>query len=171
MDNIIIFVLVIALLLILTKSHETFQQNKYDNYQIPEKDLKQQRYLSFLDDTYKQLKQTTKNLKSCVTKELNDEMKKEILQPVYKKWDEMTPEKMGFKKEVDKKTNVAIDCVGLSDYLCQFTDSNFYLSSDRVFLPPPWTLKSYKDIDYSKQTNLKCFNENLNCCKLLFKKK
>ena len=109
---------------------------------------------------YSEFKKKTKTIDK-----LTDDIENEILSPVYKKWDENTPNKNIYKREFNKKGELSIDCTALSNHLCQFTDPNFYIPSDRVYAPPPWLIKSYKDLEYLKQTNLKCFNENFACCK------
>lgn len=140
--------------------------NKYDQFKFPH-EINGQKYLTFLNDINESFKQKIKNTTELNAErcsgqgsniELDENTQREILQPVYKKWAQKFPKYFN-------KTSDALDCVSISDNLCQFTDPNFYLSSDRVYAPPPWTIKSYKDIEYSKQTNLKCFNENLSCCK------
>lgn len=156
MNTYIILLLIIIVILLFANNYENFNQDFYKSYKI-DKQLKRQEYLTFLDDTYNEFKTKTKNIDK-----LTDSVQKDILFPVYKKWDETTPKKLSY---INKQNDKSIDCVGLSNYLCQFTDPNFYISSDKVYAPPPWLINSYKDIDYSKQTNLKCFNENLSCCK------
>lgn len=127
------------------KKQESFRIDPYKQYQIDNK-LSDQTYLNFLQKVYDQFKIVTK--KNCSPK-LTDEMKNEILNPVYNA----------------KNKN---DCVNISQQLCEFTDPNFYISSDKSYLPPPWLIKSFKNIEYPKQTNLHCFNENMNCCSVTF---
>lgn len=156
---IVIFFIVIIFIILFKKSYESFYQDPYKNY-IVDGTLPQQRYLTFLENMYSEFKNKTKNIDK-----LTDTIENEILFPVYKKWDENTPDKPMYKKEFNKKGDVSIDCTALSNHLCQFTDPNFYIPSDRVYAPPPWLLKSYKNLEYPKQTNLKCFNQNSSCCK------
>lgn len=155
----IILFIIIILIILFKKSYESFYQDPYKSYVLDEK-LPQQRYLTFLENIYSEFKNKTKNFDK-----LTDTMENWILFPVYKKWDEKTPDKLPYKKEFNKKGDISIDCTALSNHLCQFTDPNFYIPSDRVYAPPPWLLKSYKDLEYPKQTNLKCFNQNSSCCK------
>lgn len=156
MITIIIFIVIIILLF--KKTSESFQDT-YKTYIIDEK-LPQQRYLTFLENMYSEFKNKTKNIDK-----LNDSIENSILFPVYKKWDENTPDKKNYKKEINKKGDISIDCTALSNHLCEFTDPNFYIPSNRVYAPPPWLLKTYKDLEYPKQVNLKCFNQNSSCCK------
>lgn len=158
MKHIILFI-VIILIILFTKSYESFNQDQYKSYVFDEK-LKSQEYLSFLENVYSEFKKKTKTIDK-----LTDDIENDILSPIYKKWDENTPNKTIYKKELNKKGELSIDCTALSNHLCQYTDPNFYISSDRVYAPPPWLIKSYKDLEYPKQTNLKCFNENFACCK------
>lgn len=159
MNIIILFVIILILIILFTKNYESFTQDRYKNYIFDEK-LKPQEYLTFLENVYSEFKKKTKNIDK-----LTDNIENEILSPIYKKWDENTPNKTIYKKEINKKGEPSIDCTALSNHLCQFTDPNFYIPSDRVYAPPPWLIKSYKDLEYLKQTNLKCFNQNFACCK------
>lgn len=154
----IILILIIIIFLI-TKKFEYFNQDPYKNY-ISEEKLQDQTYLTFLENVYTEFKDKTKSIDK-----LTDQTENDILSPIYKKWDTNTPNKLIYKKEINKKGELSLDCTALSNHLCQFTDPNFYLSSDRVYAPPPWLLKSYKDLEYLKQTNLNCFNQNFACCK------
>lgn len=154
----IILILIIIIFLI-TKNFEYFNQDPYKNY-ISEEKLQDQTYLTFLENVYTEFKDKTKSIDK-----LTDQTENDILSPVYKKWDENTPNKPAYKKDFNKKGDVSIDCTALSNHLCQFTDPNFYIPSDRVYSPPPWLLKTYKNLEYPKQVNLKCFNQNSSCCK------
>lgn len=156
MITIILFIVIVILLS--KKTSESFQDT-YKTYIIDEK-LPQQRYLTFLENMYSEFKNKTKNIDK-----LNDSIENNILFPVYKKWDENTPNKPIYKKEINKNGDISIDCTALSNHLCEFTDPNFYIPSNRVYAPPPWLLKTYKDLEYPKQVNLKCFNQNSSCCK------
>lgn len=157
MITVILFIVI--LIIIFTKSYESFNQDPYKIY-ISDEKLQDQEYLTFLENVYSEFKNKTKSIDK-----LTDQTENDILSPVYKKWDENTPNKTIYKKEINKKGELSIDCTALSNHLCQFTDPNFYLSSDRVYAPPPWLLKSYKNLEYLKQTNLNCFNQNFACCK------
>lgn len=156
---IIIIIFIVIFILIFTQKYESFNQDPYKTYIFDEK-LQQQPYLTFLDNMYTEFKNKTKTIDK-----LTDNVENDILFQVYKKWDDNTPDKTLYKKDFNKKGDISIDCTALSNNLCQFTDPNFYIPSDRTYAPPPWLLKSYKNLQYPKQTNLKCFNQNSSCCK------
>lgn len=66
------------------------------------------------------------------------------------------------QKEKDKTK--AIDCVAMASDICEFTNPYFYLSQS-LYFPPPWTVNSFKNIEYQKNVNLSCFNKNYDCCR------
>ena len=66
------------------------------------------------------------------------------------------------QKEKDKQKS--IDCVAVASDICEFTNPYFYLSQS-LYFPPPWTVNSFKNIEYQKNVDLSCFNKNYDCCR------
>jgi hypothetical protein len=124
--------------------------------------LKRQKHLNFLGtlkDRFDQL--SPKTAGSCDNK-INAQLENKVLNDVFTN---LKKEKLHYKTEFSKnnKTN-GIDCVAIASDICEFTNPYFYLSQSLNF-PPPWTVNSFKDIEYPKNVNLSCFNKNYDCCR------
>lgn len=157
MNRIFFFIIILIIIWNLIPI-ETFTQDPYKEFTIEttllantssDKSTGKQVHLNYLNDVLTNFKK--KDIR-CSDK-LTDLIQKDILLPVYNK----------YQKEFNNNTD--LDCLGLANYLCQFTDPNFYISSDKSFLPPPWQIKTFQSITYPKQTNLQCFKDHFNCCK------
>jgi len=64
---------------------------------------------------------------------------------------------------LQKDKQKSIDCVAVASDICEFTNPYFYLSQS-LYFPPPWTVNSFKNIEYQKNVDLSCFNKNYDCC-------
>jgi hypothetical protein len=96
---------------------------------------------------------------------LNQKIQKQVLGDIFDTMDKTTKDIPHYKKEhsrTDPKRSY--DCVGMASHVCETTNPYFYLSESKHF-PPPWTVATYKSLDYPTNTNLNCFNKNFDCCK------
>jgi hypothetical protein len=111
--------------------------------------LKRQKHLDLLGNIKDRLDQL--NVKGSCDNKINAQVENQALNNVF----------TNLQKEKDK-TN-AIDCVAMASDICEFTNPYFYLSQS-LYFPPPWTVNSFKNIEYQKNVNLSCFNKNYDCC-------
>lgn len=77
-------------------------------------------------------------------------------------FDKRIPTESKIPFELTKKT--ARQCTNKASTLCELTDPMLYMSQNTSF-PPRWIFKPYKDVNLPKHTNLKCWDNMLNCCK------
>lgn len=136
-------------------------------------DPNKQKYLQFLgniNDKFKSAMPKTGAFRGSCDDKINEQIQKGILEDVFNKQDiefgkKQTDKPIVYKKEKSKKNPIkSYDCVGVSNDLCETTNPYFYLSDSSHF-PPPWTVSTYKNMDYPKNTNLNCFNKTFDCCK------
>lgn len=111
--------------------------------------LKRQKHLDLLGNIKDRLDQSYVK-GSCDARDA--QVKNKVLNNVFK----------NLQKEKDKTK--AIDCVAMASDICEFTNPYFYLSQS-LYFPPPWTVNSFKNIEYQKNVNLSCFNKNYDCCR------
>lgn len=112
--------------------------------------LKRQKHLDLLGNIKDRLDQSYVK-GSCDARDARV-VENEVLNNVFK----------NLQKEKDKTK--AIDCVAMASDICEFTNPYFYLSQS-LYFPPPWTVNSFKNIEYQKNVNLSCFNKNYDCCR------
>jgi hypothetical protein len=150
-------------------------------------DPNKQKYLQFLaniNDKFKEYMPKTGSFRGSCDDKVNERIQKLVLEENFAKreteYKKQTDKKQTDKKQTDKKQTdrpyvykreqsrtkpaISYNCVGISNDLCETTDPYFYLL-DSSYFPPPWTVASYKNIDYPKNTNLSCFNKTFDCCK------
>ena len=132
-------------------------------------DPRRQKYLQFLstlNDKFKESMPKTGAYRGTCDDNLNEMIKNQVISDSFHELDKQeSPDRRPYKREVSRTDkNNTLDCVGMSNELCETTNPYFYLIDSKSF-PPPWTLTSYKDVDYPKHTNLTCFNKNFSCCK------
>lgn len=144
-------------------------EESYDYMAIHSLDPNRQKYLRFLgrlNDKFKESMPITGSFRGTCDDNLNERIKKKVVSDVFFEFDQQVSNtRPKYKREVSKKDkSKTLDCVGISSELCETTNPYFYLI-DSPYFPPPWTLDTYKDIDYPKNTNLTCFNKNFDCCK------
>lgn len=130
-------------------------------------DKNKQKYLQFLGDTndkFKEYMPKTGTFRGSCDDKINEKIQKRILSEVFEKGgaDKSTTLYKTEHSRVDP--NKSYDCVGISNNLCESVNPFFYLS-DSTHFPPPWTVSTYKDIDYPKNTNLNCFSKTFDCCR------
>lgn len=130
-------------------------------------DPNKQKYLQFLgniNDKFKEYMPKTGTFRGSCDDKVNEAIQKRVLDEVFEKQD--ADKNKGLYKREKSKTDPSksYDCVGISTNLCEAPNPYSYLSESSHF-PPPWTIATYKNIDYPKVTNLKCFNKNLDCCR------
>lgn len=130
-------------------------------------DPNKQKYLQFLgniNDKFKEYMPKTGTFRGSCDDKVNEAVQKRILAEVFEKQD--TDKSKGLYKREHSKTNPSksYDCVGISTNICETPNPYFYLSESTHF-PPPWIIATYKNVEYPKVTNLKCFNKNLDCCR------
>jgi len=130
-------------------------------------DPNKQKYLQFLgniNDKFKEYMPKTGTFRGSCDDKVNQSIQKRVLAEVFEKQDS-DKGKGSYKREKSKiDPSKSYDCVGISSNLCESPNPYFYLSESTHF-PPPWTIATYKNVDYPKVTNLKCFNKNLDCCR------
>jgi hypothetical protein len=144
-------------------------QDLKDWRMIKPTDPKRQKYLQFLsrlNDKFKESMPKTGVFRGTCDDTINEKIKQQVISDSFQELDkEISPDRRPYKREVSKKDKTkTLDCVGMSNELCETTNPYFYLI-DSPYFPPPWILPTYKDIDYPKNTNLTCFNKNFSCCK------
>jgi hypothetical protein len=131
-------------------------------------DPKRQRYLQFLsniNDKFKEAMPKTGPFRGSCDDNLNEQTQKRVLSQVFEKMNTENKDFPRYRTEHSKKDpKRGYDCVGMASHVCEMTNPYFYLSESNYF-PPPWTVKTYKSIDYPTHTNLSCFNKNFDCCK------
>ena len=130
-------------------------------------DPNKQKYLQFLgniNDKFKEYMPKTGTFRGSCDDKVNEAIQKRVLSEVFEK--QNNDKTKGFYKKEHSKTDPSksYDCVGISTNLCEAPNPYFYLSESTHF-PPPWTIATYKNVEYPKVTNLKCFNKNLDCCR------
>jgi hypothetical protein len=130
-------------------------------------DPNKQKYLQFLgniNDKFKEYMPKTGTFRGSCDDKVNETIQKRVLAEVFEKQDSDKGKGL-YKREKSKiDPSKSYDCVGISSNLCETPNPYFYLSESTHF-PPPWTIATYKNVDYPKVTNLKCFNKNLDCCR------
>lgn len=144
----------------------------YSPSDIPEhlkvSNLKHQKYLSFLGnlkDRFDQLAPKTGPFRGSCDHKVNQDIQKKVLNDVFIDLENKQLSLPKYKKEFSKNNKgQGIDCVGISSDICETTNPYFYLS-ESINFPPPWTVNSFKNIEYPKNVNLTCFNKNHDCCK------
>ena len=139
---------ILFIIAILLQTQETFINTSEINYQtknIVDIPQKEQKYLDFLDFV------RNKTSPSCSIREVIPD--KQVLQNAFSNI-YGNEEKNKFHKD---------NCVNISTDICE-TTSPFMLIYQRSF-PPPWLLNTYKNINYQKETNLKCYKNIYDCCK------
>ena len=171
----ILFIIIIIIIILRYTYKEGFQNDKYDKYdkyKIEKLDLKKQRYLMYLDklnDEYiEKMPKTDSVFKGTCDNKLNEKIQKEALKSVYSKIDDKDYKK--YKLETEGTQGNTLDCVGISSYLCEYTNPYLYLSESKYF-PPQWLVKTYKDISLPTNVDLNCYNKTNDCCKWSLKNK
>jgi hypothetical protein len=123
--------------------------------------LKRQKHLDFLGNLknrFDELAPKTGGFRGSCDDKINAQLQKKVLNDVFTN---LKQEKVHYK--IDNKQK-GIDCVGIASDICEFTNPYFYLSQS-LYFPPPWTVNSFKNIEYPKNVNLSCFNKNYDCCR------
>ena len=138
----IFFLVAVVFFIFFSKSVETLEN------------LKEQRYLTFLgnlDKNFKSKSPKTGPFRGSCDDKINTLLQLTALDEEY--------------SNLHKKTNTfnSDPCVAVSNYLCEFTHPNMYLSE--TSMPPKWLMSSLKNIPPPTHTNLNCFATNYNCCK------
>ena len=138
---------------------------KYDNYKIDKLDLKKQRFLMYLDKINNEYKKNIKmesDVRGTFDNKVAEKIQKRSLKSVY----ELKQQDEEYKKynKYKEASNGGVDCVGISSYLCEYTNPYLYLSESKYF-PPQWVVKQYKDIDLPKTIDLNCYNKTNDCCR------
>lgn len=171
-------IIIIIIILLRNKYNEGFNNDiellKYDKYKIDKLDLKKQRFLMYLDNINNEYKErmpkTDSVFQGTCDDKLNEKIQKETLKSVYSK---MKPEEDYKKYKLESSSKDvnggvtqgnSLDCVGISSYLCEYTNPYLYLSESKYF-PPQWLVKTYKDIPLPKNVDLNCYNKTNDCCK------
>jgi hypothetical protein len=127
--------------------------------------LKPQKQLDFLKSVkirFDELSPKTGAFRGSCNDKINAQLQKKVLNDVFTN---LKQEKVYYKTEFSKNNKqVGVDCVAVASDICEFTNPYFYLSQS-LYFPPPWTVNSFKNIEYPKNINLSCFNKNYDCCK------
>lgn len=130
-------------------------------------DPNKQKYLQFLgniNDKFKEYMPKTGTFRGSCDDKVNEAIQKRVLGEIFEK-QQSDKNKPLYKREKSKlDPNKSYDCVGISTNICEAPNPYFYLSESTHF-PPPWTVATYKDVEYPKVTNLNCFNKNFDCCR------
>lgn len=118
---------------------EHFTLDSYDKFRIGHIN-REQKYLDFLNELNDEYKSRKKDLqlKDLCNDKINIEIQKQSL-------------KSAFKKPKNNK-----ECAYKASNICEFIDPYLYLSESKNF-PPPWIVKSYKDLDLPKHVDINCF--------------
>lgn len=194
MDNFVIIIILIVFvsLYIFSKNSETFvntnvinpniSYNEYKQLQKIKHPLKDDYYMNFLgdlNDSYnKYLKEANKDSNSPIKqKALCDDririkVQKDALNEAFQKVPEKNIDKDSqlFDKEIPDSSKIDFPiienrvCGNKASHLCELTNPMLYMSQNPYF-PPRWIFKPYKDAPLPKHTDLKCWNNMLNCCK------
>jgi hypothetical protein len=159
-----IFLVVIIVILVL------FWAPILDNFRVIEVDplsqykqllipttTKKQRYLSFLDNLNVRFKSNlpkTGPYRGTCDDKLNQTLQNKSLNDVFNSEIKNNDLEESFRKD---------PCVAVSNYLCEFTDPNMYLSESQM--PPRWIMKSLKDQPLPSHVDIHCFNRIYNCCR------
>lgn len=158
MNELLILLAIIASLFVMLPSNEQFL-TKYDKFQLsPSEKLNDQRYLSFLSDVQSQLGNLYVQGDSgkCSNKQTSNAALRNAFEIL--------------EKNTSQSTNFSRDpCVAYSNYLCEFTDPDMYLTEGKN-APPRWIHPLYKDSKLPYYTFLNCYNATYNCCKSAYKK-
>lgn len=137
--------------------NQPFDQEKYKELLLPTKTIKGQRYLSFLDDLNTDFKgrlPKTGPFRGTCDDKLNKAIEKLSLKAVFDKNIDERGLRADFKRD---------PCVAISNYLCEFTDPNMYLTESQM--PPRWLMKSLKDAPLPMHVDIACYNKTYNCCR------
>lgn len=122
--------------------------------------LKRQKHLDLLGNIKDRLDQSS--LKVPCDNKINAQVENQVLNDVFKN---LQKEAVHYKTEFSKNNKTkGIDCVAVASDICEFTNPYFYLSQS-LYFPPPWSVNSFKNIEYQKNVNLSCFNKNYDCCR------
>jgi hypothetical protein len=194
MDTLVIVILLSLSLLfcIFSKNYETFvntnvinpniSYNEYKQLRKIKHQLKDDYYMNFMGDlntSYnKYLKEANKESNSPIKqKALCDDrvrikVQKDALNEAFNKVPEKDLDKDSklFDKNVPESSKIDFYvgknrvCGNKASHLCELTNPMLYMSQNPHF-PPRWIFKPYRDVPLPKHTDLKCWNNMLNCCK------
>lgn len=115
--------------------------------------LKEQRYLSFLgnvNENFKSKSPKTGPFRGSCDDKINTMIQLKALNEEY-------------SRILSKSAAHQDPCVAVSQYLCEFTHPNMYLSETQM--APKWLVKSLKNKPPPTHINLSCFATNYDCCK------
>lgn len=171
----------------LKESFQNYNYDKHDKYdkQIIKYPVKEDVYMKFLGDlneSYdKYLKEVNKDSNSPIKqKALCDDririkVQTQALKDAYSRVPEKDIDKDSelFDKNIPPQLKLDFDiknnrtCSNKASHLCDLTNPMLYMSQNTYF-PPRWIFKPYKDVPLPKHTDLKCWNNMLNCCNAHF---
>jgi hypothetical protein len=180
-----IVIIIVSLVFILfyffnLNSKETFVNSNYKNQRLPYK-VKEDVYMKFLGDLNDAfniyVKEANKDSKSPIPQRVlcNDIIRKQVqtkaLINAFKKVPEkdINKDSQLFDNSIPKDSKIRFivndnrTCGNKASHLCELTNPMLYLSQNTYF-PPRW-IGPYKDTPLPKHTDLKCWNNMLNCCK------
>ena len=123
---------------------ENYNYDNYHKYLINTSKLSQKKQLLFLD-----------KINNLMKKSRNEDLDKMQTFDLENSYNELKNSNDKFKKD---------SCVSISSELCEFTNPYFYLP-ETTNVPPPYLLKTFKDLTLPKDVDLNCFNTMFNCCK------
>jgi len=163
-------------------SKEMYTNSEYNKKRLPYKP-KDDVYMTFLgnlNDSYnKHLKEISKDSNSPIRQKAlcNDRIRKQVqskaLNEAFDKVPDMNvSESELFDKEIPQYSKIPFilekkterQCSNKASTLCELTEPMLYMSQNTRF-PPRWIFKPYKSVALPKHTNLKCWDNMLNCCK------
>lgn len=178
----LLIIICIVLFLIFTSSKETYINSEY-NQQLLQDKPKEDVYMTFLgnlNDSYgKHLKEVSKDSDSPIRQKAlcDDRVRRQVqskaLDEAFDKVPDMNiTDSDLFDKEIPNDSKIPFllskkttrQCPNKASTLCELTEPMLYMSQNTRF-PPRWIFKPYKDVSLPKHTNLKCWDNMLNCCK------
>ena len=132
--------------------------------------LKEQRYLSFLDnvnENFKSKSPKTGPFRGSCDDKINTMVQLKALNEEYSR----SAQTLGTAQNIGTPQSGSHQdpCVSVSQYLCEFTHPNMYLSETQM--APKWLMKSLKNKPPPTHINLSCFATNYDCCKQSLKSK
>jgi hypothetical protein len=178
----IVIIGILFIIYLLNTSKETYINSQYNVQKLQYKP-KEDVYMTFLgnlNDSYnKYLKEVNKDSDSPILQKAlcDDRIRKQVqskaLDDAFDKvpdmninesvlFDKSIPSESKIPFELVKKT--ARQCANKASTLCELTEPMLYMSQNTNF-PPRWIFKPYKNVNLPKHTNLKCWDNMLNCCK------
>lgn len=173
---------IIFILYFINTSKETYVNSHYNHKRLPYKP-KEDIYMTFLgnlNDSYnKHLNEVSKDSNSPIRQKAlcDDRLRRQVqskaLDEAFDKVPDMNiDESELFDKNIPKESTIPFEltkktarqCPNKASTLCELTEPMLYMSQNTSF-PPRWIFKPYRDVNLPKHTNLKCWDNMLNCCK------